>query len=267
MLRGVLLPAWAEEAEVDQADRRREHPFPGEPLTAQVVLDHLADAREHGAELQHPVMLLLVPPIAPKVVVAVLTAVGRVRADRLDVPHGIGADPDVLPGREDHQRLDAGERLRVLDRGGPKSEMPEPLPQRLRRIPGRLRSLRVDGPRGSPFPVGSAAHLRMAGVKRVCRVWGSVSTIVKGEVMPRAQIKDEKTYQELRERGESKEKSARIANAAAGASRSSVGKKGGKSGSYDDWSKENLVKRAREIGIKGRSTMTKSQLIKALRDH
>jgi hypothetical protein len=38
-------------------------------------------------------------------------------------------------------------------------------------------------------------------------------------------------------------------------------------GSYDDWSKEDLVKRAREIGIKGRSTMTKLQLIKALRDH
>ena len=29
--------------------------------------------------------------------------------------------------------------------------------------------------------------------------------------MPRAQIKDEKTYQKLREKGESKEKSARIA--------------------------------------------------------
>jgi hypothetical protein len=85
--------------------------------------------------------------------------------------------------------------------------------------------------------------------------------------MPRAQIKDEKTYQKLRDRGESKEKAARIANAAAGSSRKKVGRKGGKSGSYDDWSKEDLVKRAREIGIKGRSTMTKSELVKALRDH
>ena len=85
--------------------------------------------------------------------------------------------------------------------------------------------------------------------------------------MPRAQIKDEKTYQKLRKKGESKEKSARIANASAGSSRSSVGKKGGKSGSYDDWSKNDLLARAREIGIRGRSTMTKPQLIKALRDH
>jgi hypothetical protein len=85
--------------------------------------------------------------------------------------------------------------------------------------------------------------------------------------MPRAQIKDEKQYQKLREQGESKEKSARIANASAGSSRSRVGKKGGKSGSYDGWSKQDLVQRAKEIGIKGRSTMSKAELVKALRDH
>lgn len=85
--------------------------------------------------------------------------------------------------------------------------------------------------------------------------------------MPRAQIKDEKTYRKLREQGESQEKAARIANAAAGSSRKQVGKRGGKSPSYADWSKDDLVKRAREIGIKGRSTMTKSELIKALRNH
>jgi hypothetical protein len=86
-------------------------------------------------------------------------------------------------------------------------------------------------------------------------------------MMPRAQIKDEKTYRELRKQGESKEKSARIANAAAASSRSAIGRKGGQSGSYADWSKQDLVKRAREIGIKGRSTMTKAELVKALRDH
>lgn len=85
--------------------------------------------------------------------------------------------------------------------------------------------------------------------------------------MPRAQIKDEKTYQKLREKGESKEKSARIANASAKSSKSSVGRKGGKSPSYDDWSKQDLIKRAKEIGIKGRSTMSKSELVKALRNH
>lgn len=89
----------------------------------------------------------------------------------------------------------------------------------------------------------------------------------KEATMPRAQIKDEKTYQKLRDRGESKNKAARIANAAAGSSRSKVGRKGGTSGSYDDWSKKDLVEKARQIGIKGRSTMSKSELIKALRNH
>ena len=85
--------------------------------------------------------------------------------------------------------------------------------------------------------------------------------------MPRAQIKDEKLYQKLREQGESKEKSARIANASAGRGRRKVAAKGGKSGSYQDWSKTDLVKKAREIGIKGRSSISKDQLIKVLRNH
>jgi hypothetical protein len=85
--------------------------------------------------------------------------------------------------------------------------------------------------------------------------------------MPRSQIKDEKTYRKLRESGESKEKSARIANASAASSKSTVGRRGGKSPSYEDWSKQDLVERAREIGIKGRSTMSKADLVKALRDH
>ena len=74
-------------------------------------------------------------------------------------------------------------------------------------------------------------------------------------------------YESLREDGASKEKAARIANAAAKSSRSSVGRKGGTSGDYDDWTKERLLKRAREIGIEGRSRMDKGELIKALRNH
>lgn len=82
--------------------------------------------------------------------------------------------------------------------------------------------------------------------------------------MPRAQIKDEKTYRALRREGNSEEKSARIANAAAGSSRKQVGRK---SPSYADWSKEDLVKRARELGVKRRSMMTKAELVNALRHH
>jgi len=85
--------------------------------------------------------------------------------------------------------------------------------------------------------------------------------------VPNNAIKDEKQYQALRRQGESKEKAARIANASNNSSRSAVGRKGGKSGSYDDWSKSDLMQRAREIGIDGRSSMNKSELISALRNH
>jgi hypothetical protein len=85
--------------------------------------------------------------------------------------------------------------------------------------------------------------------------------------MPRSQIKDEKMYRELRKRGDSKEKSARIANASAATLRSTVGKRGGRSRPYDDWSKSDLIARARDLGIKGRWSMSKSQLVSALRHH
>lgn len=48
-------------------------------------------------------------------------------------------------------------------------------------------------------------------------------------------INNEKVYTELRKQGDSKEKAARIANASAARGSSNVGRKGGKSGSYDDW--------------------------------
>ena len=85
--------------------------------------------------------------------------------------------------------------------------------------------------------------------------------------MPMPQIKDEKTYRALRREGNSQEKSARIANAAAGSSRKQVSTRGGKSPSYDEWTKKQLAERAREIGIKGHSSMSKQELISALRSH
>lgn len=78
-------------------------------------------------------------------------------------------------------------------------------------------------------------------------------------------VKDDKLYETLREQGESKEKAARIANAKAGGT--DVSKKGGEGESYEDRTKEELERRAREIGIEGRSKMSKDELIDALRNH
>lgn len=80
-------------------------------------------------------------------------------------------------------------------------------------------------------------------------------------------IKDDEQYEALRRDGASKEKAARIANQSAATSRSATGRKGGKGADYDDRTKEELYQRAKEIGIEGRSHMSKPELIDALRDH
>ena len=85
--------------------------------------------------------------------------------------------------------------------------------------------------------------------------------------MPRSSIKDERQYEALRDKGASKQKAARIANSSAGSSRSSTGRKGGKSAKYEDWSKQDLYDKAKQVGIEGRSSMSKSDLVDALRNH
>lgn len=82
----------------------------------------------------------------------------------------------------------------------------------------------------------------------------------------RPSIKDEETYESLREDGASKEKAARIANAQANDDMQ-PGKKGGEADRYEDWTKDELYEHAQEIGIDGRSDMSKDDLIQALRDH
>lgn len=84
---------------------------------------------------------------------------------------------------------------------------------------------------------------------------------------PGPSVKDPELYEKLRDEGNSKEKSARIANSAAKSSRESVGERGGSSGSYEDWTVEELRKRAAELDIDGRSSMNKDDLIDALRNH
>ena len=81
--------------------------------------------------------------------------------------------------------------------------------------------------------------------------------------MPNPSIKDEDTYQALRDQGASKEKAARIANARAAGDQPS--RKGGKAAPYEDWTVEDLRKRAAELDVSGRSKMRKAELNEALR--
>jgi hypothetical protein len=78
-------------------------------------------------------------------------------------------------------------------------------------------------------------------------------------------VKDDELYEQLRDEGEGKEKAARIANAKAGGK--DVSKKGGEAEDYEDRTVEELRERAAEIGIEGRSDMSKDELISELRNH
>jgi hypothetical protein len=73
-------------------------------------------------------------------------------------------------------------------------------------------------------------------------------------------IMNDKQYEALLNKGMSKEKAARIANTP------DSGTKGGRAKKYEDRTKKELYKKAKEVGIKGRSEMNKNELIKALRN-
>lgn len=71
-------------------------------------------------------------------------------------------------------------------------------------------------------------------------------------------IKNEDQYEALRDKGMSKEKAARIAN---------TKNPDHDSTPYEERSKDELYEKAQEVGIEGRSEMSKDELIKALRNH
>lgn len=96
---------------------------------------------------------------------------------------------------------------------------------------------------------------------------GGMATKKQSQESDAPQIKDEEMYEALREDGASKEKAARISNAAAKEGRSEVGERGGESGSYGDWTVEELKGRAKELDLTGYSDLRKDELIKKLRNH
>ncbi|MCP9237430.1 Rho termination factor N-terminal domain-containing protein [Lewinella sp. JB7] len=74
-------------------------------------------------------------------------------------------------------------------------------------------------------------------------------------------IKDDEKYEALRDEGMSKQKAARIANTP------DASERGGRASRYEDRTKRELYEEAKKIGIRGRSGMSKSELIEALRNN
>jgi hypothetical protein len=79
----------------------------------------------------------------------------------------------------------------------------------------------------------------------------------------RPSVRDEKRYEAMRREGMSKEKAARIANTDA----ATAGRRGGKAADYETWTRDQLYDKAKKVGIEGRSGMSKTELISALRNH
>lgn len=78
----------------------------------------------------------------------------------------------------------------------------------------------------------------------------------------RPTIINDRQYEALRGKGMSREKAARIANSdpkEMAHNRRNPGE------SYEEWTKDELYARAREVEVPGRSSMSKGELIRALR--
>jgi len=80
-------------------------------------------------------------------------------------------------------------------------------------------------------------------------------------------LKDPELYEKLRDEGASKEKAARVSNAVARDGGRAVGRRGGQSSDYEDWTVERLRGRAKELGLSGYSGKRKAQLVELLRHH
>ena len=102
------------------------------------------------------------------------------------------------------------------------------------------------------------------------RVFHAIGEPRLEKAMPRSahgpMINDSDQYEALRHQGMSKEKAARISNASFSEGRSAVGRRGGRARDYDERTKDELLQRARELGVEGRSKMNKAELIRALRN-
>ena len=84
--------------------------------------------------------------------------------------------------------------------------------------------------------------------------------------MPRKEdrptIKNDRQYEALREDGMSKEKAARIANSDP---KEMAHNRRNPGSSYEEWTRVELLDKARTVGVPRRSTMNKAELVQALR--
>ena len=83
------------------------------------------------------------------------------------------------------------------------------------------------------------------------------------KIKDRPTIKNDHQYEALRHDGMSKEKAARIANSDP---QEMADNRRHPGSAYEEWTRVELLDKARAVGVSGRSTMNKAELVQALRN-
>ena len=110
--RGFLV-AHADEADFQQPHDRGQDFFAAKTFAREILGEAAANGRQHARKIHQPVKLGLVANLPPAMMINVLLAVSLVAAARLQVAVRQRTNPDLLPGRWNHQRPDALKRLPV----------------------------------------------------------------------------------------------------------------------------------------------------------
>ena len=99
----VLIVPHPDAGHLQQPHDRREHLFAGKSRARDILVHLLANRRQQPAEREHAVELGVVPYGAVLGMVTVLLAAAGVAAGHLDMSVSTRADPDVGPGRGNHE--------------------------------------------------------------------------------------------------------------------------------------------------------------------
>src|SRR3954470_4513153 len=98
ILAGILLVADADESRLEELDHGAEHLATRETGAPEISGDGPSQAGKCASEVDQARVLRAVALLPPIRMIAVLLAASGVPSRRLEVPAGVGADPDVSPG-------------------------------------------------------------------------------------------------------------------------------------------------------------------------
>ncbi len=115
VLLGIPFVADANQRRFEQLDEGGDDLGAGQSLLAHVPIDAFANARECAPERHHALVLRFVAHLTPPLVIPVLLATTDIASGCLNVAVCARADPDILPGRRDHERLDPRKDLQIGD--------------------------------------------------------------------------------------------------------------------------------------------------------